>query len=99
MTAENVTSVDGQHALQDMVELQMYLLFKSQRAPWHMLPRRARKLDGAKRPYGGLVESSAARELIDRGFIERSSSRTFVVSKSGYLFYEREMKPNLSLIA
>jgi hypothetical protein len=36
-------------------------------------------------------------ELLDRGFIEATSNRTFVVSKSGYQFYERGSKPHISL--
>jgi len=59
-----------------------------------MLPRGTKKLHEAKKSHSNLVESSAAKELVDRGFIEATSSRTFVVSKSGYQFYEREMKPH-----
>ena len=92
VTPENVMSVASRHALQDMVELEMYLVVQPQRAPWLMLPRRTRKLPGSKKPYSSVVESSAARELLDQGFIEASSSRTFVASKSGYQFYELEMK-------
>jgi predicted transcriptional regulator len=34
------------------------------------------------------------KELLIEGFIEAASSQTFVVSKSGYQFYERQMKPH-----
>ncbi len=92
VTVEKMMSVDGQHALQDMVELEMYLLAQSRLAPWFMLPRRCRKISGVREPYSSVVEWSAAMELVDHGFIEPSSSRTFVVSKSGYQFYELEMR-------
>jgi len=89
---KNPMSVAGQHALRDMVELQMYLVAQSQHKPWTMLPRRTRGKDEARKPYSNPVESSAVVELMDRGFIEASSSQTFVVSKSGHQYYEREMK-------
>ena len=34
------------------------------------------------------------KKLLIEGLIEGTSSRTFVVSKSGYQFYERQMKPH-----
>ncbi|HEY1218124.1 MAG: hypothetical protein ABSE42_05735 [Bryobacteraceae bacterium] len=95
-TQENTMSVGGRHALRDMVELQMYLAARSQQTPWPLLPRRARKTHGTKAPDSNLVEFSAVKELVDGGFIEASSSRTFVVSKSGYRFYEEEMKSRVS---
>ena len=94
VSAVNTMSAGGQRALQDMVEMEMYLVAQSQQIPWPMLPRGTKKLHEAKKPHSNLVESSAAKELVDRGFIEATSSRTFVVSKSGYQFYEREMKPH-----
>jgi hypothetical protein len=94
----NMLSDAGQHALQDMVELEMYLLSQSQRAPWPMLPRRSGKPHKAEKPCRNSVESSAAEELVRHGFIEATSSRTFVVSESGYRFYEREIKPHSSSI-
>jgi hypothetical protein len=98
VTPENTMSLAGRHALQDMVELQMYLVAQAQHAPWPMLPRGADKARDPKRLYGNMVELSAVHELMDQGFIEGTSSRTFVVSKSGYQFYKREMKPHFSLI-
>ena len=92
MTPENTMSVDGQHALQDMVEFEMYLVSQSQQRPWPMLPRRSNKATEADKSHGKSIEPSAVMELIGRGFIEASSSKTFVVSKSGYQFYERELK-------
>jgi len=94
VTAENMMSVGGQRALQDMVEMEMYLVSQSQQTPWPMLPRGTKKLHGAKKPHSNVVESSVAKELVDQGFIEATSSRTFVVSKSGHQFYQREMKPH-----
>uniref|UniRef100_Q01RI5 Uncharacterized protein n=1 Tax=Solibacter usitatus (strain Ellin6076) TaxID=234267 RepID=Q01RI5_SOLUE len=96
--SENMLSVDAQHVLQDMVELEMYLLSQPQQTPWPMLPRRNKKPPQAREAYSNPVESSTAKELVVRGFIEATSSRTFVVSKSGYQFYEREMKPHSSTI-
>ena len=92
LTPEKMISVDGQHALQDMVELEMYLVARSQQIPWPMCPRSAKKRHGGRKPYSQFVQSSDAKELIGRGYIEATSSRTFVVSKSGHQFYEREMK-------
>jgi hypothetical protein len=97
-TPEYVMSAGGRHALQDMVELEMYLVAQSQQTPWPILPRGTKKIHGAKQPYSNVVESSAALELVNQRLIEATSSRTFVVSKSGHQFYEREMKPQLSSI-
>jgi hypothetical protein len=96
--SENMMSVGAQHALRDMVELKMYILSQPQQAPWPMLPRSSRKPHQLRKPYSNPVEWSAARELVDHGFIEATSSRTLVVSKSGYQFYEREMKLNFTTI-
>ena len=97
VTPQNTVSVGAQQALQDMIELQMYLVVQSRQTPWPMLPRRTKKPHGgerheAKEPYSNTVEFEVAKELAGWGFIEASSSRTFVVSKSGYQFYTREMK-------
>jgi hypothetical protein len=94
VTPENTMSLAGQHALADMVEFEMYLVCQSQRTPWPMLPRGTRKLYGAREPSCNPVEWSAAKELLTEGFIDATSSRTFVVSKSGYQFYERQLKPH-----
>jgi uncharacterized protein with von Willebrand factor type A (vWA) domain len=90
--AENRMSAGGQQALQDMVEMEMYIVAQSQQTPWPMLPRGTKKLHDAK--HSNVVEASAAKELVNQGYIEATSSRTFVVSKSGLQFYEREMKPH-----
>jgi hypothetical protein len=89
-------SAAGQQALKDMVELEMYLVAQSQQTPWSLLPRGAKKPPGARAPYSSVVESSAANELLHQKFIEATSNRTFVVSKSGYQFYEREIKTDRS---
>jgi hypothetical protein len=93
VTPKNM-NVAGQKTLKDMIELEMYLMSQSQATPWPMLRRGTRKRCGVKEPYPALVESSVARELLNLGFIEGTSRTTFVVSKSGYQFYEREMKPD-----
>ena len=93
VTPEKMMSAGSQRALKDMVELQMYLLAQPQLAAWPMLPRSTKALPAGKKPQGTPVESSAAQELLDRGFIEPTSNRTFVVSKSGYEFYKREFVP------
>ena len=85
-------SDSGKNALVDMVELQMYLLIQPQRQPCPMLPRSTKPLLLEKMPHCNPIESSAAVELVHGGFIEHSSSRTCVVSKSGYEFYRRELK-------
>jgi hypothetical protein len=86
---ENMVSVGAQHAIWDMVELEMYLLSQSQQTAWSMLPRSVKKSHETKKTYSNLVEFSVAKELVDLGFIENTSNRTFVVSKAGYQFYER----------
>jgi len=96
VTPEKPISVAGQHALQDMVELQMYLVAQSQWTPWPLLPRRSKRLHETRSPYSNPVESSTVKELMDRGFIEGASSRTWVVSKSGSQFYQQEIKKNTS---
>ena len=95
-TRDNPMSVGGQHALQDMVELRMYLVAQSLRMPWPLLPRGAKETDETRRPYSNPLESGVVKELMDRGFIERTSSRTFVVSKSGFHYYAQVMKPHFT---
>ena len=83
-------SVGSQRALKDMIELQMYLLAQSLQTPWPMHPRtKTTHVRGPRNP----VSSSDAQELVNRGFIEPTSSRTYVVSKSGFKFYKQEMQP------
>jgi hypothetical protein len=81
-----------------MVELDMYLLAQAQQTPWHMLRRATKKLQDTRKPYSDRVEWSTAWELLNEALIEATSSLTFVVSKSGYQFYEQEMKPHFNLI-
>jgi hypothetical protein len=90
VTSEKTLSVNGQHALQDMVELQMYLLAQPQEKPWPMLPRRGKQSPEGKEPYCNPVEANAAWELLKLRFIEATASRVFVVSKSGFQHYERQ---------
>jgi hypothetical protein len=92
VTPENMISVAAQHTLQDMVELEMYVVPQSQQTPWQMLPRRSKRPHDAREPYSNVVESGVAKELVRHGFIETSSSRTFVVSKSGHQFYKQNLK-------
>jgi hypothetical protein len=93
---ESTLSVDAQHALQDMVELQMYLVAQSQRTPWPLFRRGAKGTRETRRPHNNPVERSAVKGLIDLGFIERTSTRMFVVSQSGCQFYESVMKPHFT---
>ena len=92
VTPENTMSLAGQHALQDMVEFEMYLVAQPQQTAWPMVPRGSRKLHGARKPHSAAVEWGAANELLDQRFIEATSTRTFVVSKFGLQFYERGIK-------
>ena len=92
VTPENLMSIGGRHALQDMVELEMYLVAQSRQTPWPMLPRSVKKHHEHRKPYSSLVGSIVAEELIALGYIEASSNLTFVVSQSGYQFYKREMR-------
>jgi hypothetical protein len=89
----NTISFGSQIVLKDMVELQLYLVSQSQQSPWPLLPRGTKTRSDGRTPSRNSVESSAATELIERGLIERTSNRTFVVSKSGFEFYKREMRP------
>lgn len=92
VTPEDIVSIGGQHALRDMVELQMYLVTQAQQSPWCMLPRRSKKERGEREPNTSLVAWGVAKELVDRGYIESTSNRTFVVSKTGYQYYEQQIK-------
>src|SRR5260370_41418125 len=67
--SENMMSVGAQHALQDMVELEMYIVSEPQQAPWPMLPRSSKKPHQARKPYSNPVELSVAKELVEHGFI------------------------------
>ena len=86
---ENTMSVAAQHAFEDMVELQMYLVAQSQDNPWPMLPRGTKTPD--RKPFCNPVEFGTVRELIDKRYIEPSSSRTFVASRIGCEIHERVM--------
>jgi hypothetical protein len=81
-----------QHALKDMIELQMYLVAQSHGKPWPLLPRSTKPR--SRGPYCNAVDLGVADELVDRGFIEKTSSQTFVASKSGCEFYLSEIKPH-----
>jgi hypothetical protein len=86
-------SVVAQHALQDMIEGQMYLLAQAQRTPWLMFPRtRTNSIEA----HSTSVAFSAANELLDLGFIEATSNRTFVVSKPGHQFYQHRQRVRFS---
>jgi hypothetical protein len=87
-------SVGSQQVLKDMIELQMYLVTQTQQTPWPLFPRSPKTRSGGRKPNRNPVESSAARELVERGFVEPTSNRTFVVSKSGFDFYKHEMQPH-----
>ena len=90
MVTPESMSVVAQHALQDMVELQMYLLAQPQERAWPMFRRGGKEHPEGKEPHSNPVQSSAAWELLELRFIEASSSRTFVVSKVGHQFYQRQ---------
>lgn len=81
--------------LKDMIELQLYLVAQTQGKPWPLLARSAKPQ--SRSPFCQAVNASIAEELVDRGFIEKTSSQTFVVSKSGCEFYLRQVKPDSSL--
>jgi hypothetical protein len=81
--------------LTDMIELQMYLVAQTHGKPWPLLSRSAKAQ--SRTPLCKAVDLSIVEELVDRGFIEKTSSQTFVVSKSGCEFYLREIKPHSEL--
>jgi hypothetical protein len=97
MINPKVMSVGSWRVLEDMIELEMYLVAQPQQRPWHMLPRGTKKLHIEKKPYSDVVESKIAAELVDERFIEATSSRTFVVSTSGLQFYRLNVKSHLGL--
>lgn len=92
---ETTISDNAKHALSDMVEFEMYITAQPQETPWPMAPRTIKTAPEGKAPCSDSVESGTAKELLALGFIERSSTATYVVSKSGYAFYEREIKTHL----
>jgi len=81
--------------LKDMIELQLYLVAQAQGKPWPLLARSAKP--HSRTPCRQAVDAHIVDELVDRGFIEKTSSQTFVVSKSGCEFYLRQGKPDSSL--
>jgi hypothetical protein len=89
-------SLAAQNALEDMIDGKMYLLAKPQREPWSLLPRTSANPLETRKAHSASVEWSAANELLDRGFIEASSSLTFVVSQPGHQFYKSQQKGNSS---
>jgi hypothetical protein len=91
VATEQMISVDGQHALLDMIELQMYLVTQTQEKPWSILPRGVKK-SISRDPYSNWVEANVGNELVRQGLIEATSNRTYVVSKAGHHFYA-EIKP------
>lgn len=88
--ASNITDT-----LKDMVELQMYLAAQTYGKPWPLLPRGTQIY--SREPSCWAVDLSVVEELVDRGFVERTSSQTFVVSKSGMEFYLRGSKPAIPI--
>ncbi len=92
VTPENRMSEDGLHALRDLVELRMYLVAQSQHKPWPLFPRSIKDQRKSRKPYKDALDPATVAELQDQGFLESTSNRTFVVSKSGYQFYERAFK-------
>jgi hypothetical protein len=90
MVTPEQMSVGCKAALQDLVELQMYLVAQTQQTPWPMCPRTRKNPLDTRKAHSNPVEVSVVWELLDLGFIEASSSRTFIVSNSGREFYERQ---------
>ena len=91
---EKKISDKAKQALTAMIEFQMYLLAQPNLTSWPMASRTKNALPDRKEPYSNSVESSVGTELIEWGFIEQSSRVTYVVSKSGLAFYNREIKPD-----
>lgn len=88
MVTGNLMSAGGQQALRNMIELQLYLLAQPKETPWPLCPRRINRSHEATTPPSP-VDWSVARELLDQGFIEATSNRTFVVSRSGFQYYKQ----------
>ena len=89
MVPEQTMSVACKDALQDLVELQMYLVAQPQQTPWPMCPRTRQNPLDTRKPHSNPIEVSVVWELRNLGLIEASSSRTFIVSKSGQEVYKR----------
>jgi hypothetical protein len=94
--ADQQRAADIQCTLKDMIELQMYLVAQTHGKPWPLLSRSAKPL--SRGPCCKAVDVCIAEVLVDRGFIEKTSSHTFVVSKSGCEFYLRGLKPHSSAV-
>lgn len=99
VTQEDSMSIDGRQAIKNMVESEMYLVAQPQQVPWPMLPRGVKKLKAIQRLNSSQVASGVARTLLDQGFIEATSCRTFVVSKVGHRFYEQNIKIDSQLVS
>jgi hypothetical protein len=80
-------SIIAQHALEDMVDGELYLSARSQPQPWQLFPRTCKtSFDNGER-RSTVVDLNTVTELLDLGFLEGTSNRTFVVSKAGHCFY------------
>ena len=97
VTPNVIVSIPARHAIEDMVELEMYLLAQAQQAPWPLFPRGTKRLHEARSPHSMMVEFSVVSELVSKGIIEATSNRTFVVSTLGRDLYDREVKLNIEL--
>ena len=88
-------SIEAQHCLTDMIELEMYLERFSGEMPWAICRKmRFVREKPPRKPYlRGTVSSATAKALLQLGFIERASGETFVVSKTGQAYYEQRLKP------
>ena len=73
-------SVGAQNAVDDMAELNMYLLGQTQQTLWPMLRRTRTNSFETRTAHSTSVESNAARELLDVGFLE-ASSKPYVCCK------------------
>jgi hypothetical protein len=89
---EGPISDKAKDALTDMIESQLYLLAQPHLKAWPMASRMTKTASNSRESNRHSVESSAAKELVDLGLVEQSSRVTYVVSKSGLAFYNREIR-------
>jgi hypothetical protein len=90
MTSEQTMSVACKDAIQDLVNLSMYLVAQPEQTPWPLCPRTVQNVLDSRKPHSNLIEVSVVWELQDLGFIEPTSNRTYIASKSGRKFCERQ---------
>lgn len=88
ITPKPTMSAAGTDALRDMVELQMYLVAQARESPWPLYPRSRTNPLQVRKPNSEFVKALVVWELMDLGFLEATSTTTFIVSRAGIQYCE-----------